>query len=73
MENMKTSELRRQSMRYYGQKIESLQNSLTNINASSSDAFISGGDRAKLLLIDKLRNDLQKDIDFINKTNQTSN
>lgn len=66
---MKKEEFRRQSMRYYGGKIESLQNSLTNINASLYDSFISGGDRAKLLLIDKLRNELQKDIDFINRTN----
>lgn len=66
---MKNEELRRHSMRYYGRKIESLQNSLTNINASLYDSFISGADRAKLLLIDKLRNELKKDIDFINITN----
>ena len=66
---MRVAEFRRQSMRYYGSKIENLQNSLTNINASLSDSFISGGDRSKLLLIDKLRNELQKDIDFINRTN----
>lgn len=65
---MNAVELPIKSMRYYGSKIEHLERSLNNANASLYDSFISGSDRAKLLRINYLKIELKKDIEFIGKT-----
>lgn len=68
MENI--FEQRKESMRFYGAKIEGLMSRLDNKNASIEDSFISGSDYAKLIQIEILRNELKKDLDFILKTQQ---
>lgn len=56
------------TFRYYGSRIESIESSLFNINATLNDSFISGSDRAKLLIIESLRLEIKKEIEFIEST-----
>ena len=61
-------QLRIEYMRYTRQKIDGLISRLKNPHASLEDSFITGADRAKLIEIELLRQDLKNSIDFIERT-----
>jgi hypothetical protein len=63
----KSVEMRRKILRDYGSKIEGLEARLDNPNARLSDSFISGADRAKLYEIEKVKKELYKELEFLNK------
>ena len=60
-------QLRIEYMRYTRQKIDGLTSRLKNPQASLEDSFITGADRAKLLEIEILRQDLKNSIGFIER------
>lgn len=59
--------LRSDTLRRFGRKIEFLEQRLINPNATLSDSNIHGSDRAKLLKIEELKDELKEELNFIER------